>query len=130
MPMKEGIVDHDEDLDFDPEVDNLFYSSSLDNCLFEDSEYRATWSQVGDQDMWRNHSSNKFQISLCGGLSRAWKEGMTEITELKKNLRTILKKSDGEEVSKRELVKLFYRSNSPLFRAYQDKLAWPHRKFL
>ena len=42
MPSKEDIVDQGEDLDFVPEFDHLFYSFSLDDCLFEDFEYCST----------------------------------------------------------------------------------------
>ena len=108
MPSEEDIVDQGEDLDFDPEFDHLFYLSSLDDCLLEDSEYHLTWSQVGDQDIWRDHSSNECRISICGGLSRALEEGKTKIAELKKNLRSIFGKGNDDEVSNREIVELFY----------------------
>ena len=35
--------------DFDPEFDHLFYSSNLGNFLYEKSEYRSTYSQIGNQ---------------------------------------------------------------------------------
>ena len=48
MRKEEDIVDQGEDLDFDPELDNLFYSAGLDDCLFDESEYKSMFSQIGD----------------------------------------------------------------------------------
>lgn len=42
------------------------------------------FSQIGDQNMWNDHSSNECVISFCGGMTRAWEEGMIEIEDLKK----------------------------------------------
>ena len=75
MPREEDIVDQGEKLDFDPEFDNLFYSANVDDCLFDESEYRLMFSQIGDQEMWRDHPSNECLISFCGGMNRVWKEG-------------------------------------------------------
>ena len=75
MPIEDNIVDQGEQLDFDPELEHLFYSSELDNCLFDKADYESIQSQIGDQDMWNNHITNECIISFCGGLSRAWKEG-------------------------------------------------------
>ena len=37
----------------------------------EDSEDHLTWSQIGEQDMWQDQSSNKCRVSFCGDLNRA-----------------------------------------------------------
>lgn len=79
MPREEDIIDEGEDLDFDPEFDHLFYSAGLDDCLFKESEYCSMFDQIGDQNMWNEHSSNECDISFCGGMTRAWNEGKTEI---------------------------------------------------
>ena len=130
MPIEDNIVDQGEDLDFDPSFDNLFYSAGLDDCLFNESEYRSTYSQVGDQDMWSDHCTNECNISFCGGITRAWNEGKTEIEEIKRNLRKALNKSDTDDVSKSDIVKLFYGKESRTYRAFHDKVGWPHNKFL
>ena len=75
MPIEDNIVDQGEDLDFDPELDDFFYSSALDDCLFDVDEYRSILSQIGDQDMWRNHTTDECIVSFCGGSTIAWKEG-------------------------------------------------------
>ena len=50
MPSEDNVIDQGEVLDFYPEFDHLFYSSNLDDCLFDEpSEYRSTYSQIGDQ---------------------------------------------------------------------------------
>ena len=115
MPIEDNVVDQGEDLDFDPSFDNLFYSAGLDDCLFDESEYRSTYSQVGDQDMWSDHYTNECNISFCGGMIRAWKEGRTEIEEIKRNLRKVLNKSDADDVSKSDIVKLFYGEELRLY---------------
>ena len=51
MPIEDNIVDQGEDLDFDPELEDLFYSAALDDCLFYVDEYRSILLQIGDQDM-------------------------------------------------------------------------------
>ena len=93
MPIEDNVVDQGEDLDFDPSFDNLFYSAGLDDCLFDESEYRSTYSQVGDQDMWSDHSTNECNISFCGGVIRAWKEGRTEIKEIKRSKSTTISRA-------------------------------------
>ena len=64
MPREEDIVDQGEELDFDPELDKLF-SSNLDDCLFDESEYRSMFSQIGDHGMWRDHSHDECIIIFC-----------------------------------------------------------------
>ena len=71
MPIEDNIVDLDEDLDFDPELDDLFYSAALDDCLFDVDIYQSILYQIGDQNMWRDHTSNECTISFCGGSTRA-----------------------------------------------------------
>ena len=88
------------------------------------------FTQVGDQDLWKHHSTNKCHISFCGGMTRAWNEGKTEIKELKQNLRNILNKDANEEVSKHDIIELFYGKDSKLYRAFHDKLRWSHTKYL
>ena len=36
MPREEEILDQGEDLDFDPELDQLFYAAGQDDCLFQE----------------------------------------------------------------------------------------------
>ena len=36
MPAEDSTVYQGKDLDFDPTLDNLFYSTRLDYCLFDD----------------------------------------------------------------------------------------------
>ena len=67
MPREEDIIDEGEDLDFNPEFDHLFYSAGLDDCLFEESEYCSIFTQIGDQNMWNEHSSNECDISKSLG---------------------------------------------------------------
>ena len=62
--------------------------------------------------MWSDYYTNEYSISFCGGMIRAWKEGRTEIEEIKRNLRKILNKSDADDVSKSDIVKLFYGEES------------------
>ena len=130
MPREEDIVDQGEKLDFDPEFDNLFYSANVDDCLFDESEYRLMFSQIGDQEMWRDHPSNECLISFCGGMNRVWKEGKKEIEELKLNLHTLLRKEDDAEITREDIVDLFYGKDSRLYRVYHDQLSWSHPKFL
>ena len=125
MPREEDIIDECEYLDFDPEFDHLFYSAGLDDCLFKESEYRSMFAQIGDQNMWNDHSSNERDISFCGGMNRAWKEGKTEIDDLN-NVRNMLNKCDDKDVSKLEIVKPFYGKESLLYRALHGKLNWSH----
>ena len=33
------------------------------------------FTQVGDHDLWNDHSTNECQKKNCGGMTRAWKEG-------------------------------------------------------
>lgn len=73
MPREEDIVNQGGDLDFD----NLFYLTGLDDCLFDVSKYASMFLQIGDQDVWHNHSSDERNISFCGGLTRVWNEGRT-----------------------------------------------------
>ena len=112
MPSKDNVVNQGEDLDFDPGFDHLFYSTGLDNCLFDKSNYCSMFTQVGDQDLWKNHSTNKCQTSFYDGMTRAWSEGKTEVKELKQNLRNILNKNVNEEVSKHDIFELFYGKDS------------------
>ena len=88
------------------------------------------FAQVGDQALWKDHSTNECQISFCGGITRAWNEGKTEIKELKRNLCSVLKKEANKEVSRSDIVRLFYGRDSQLYRAFHDKLRWYHPKFL
>ena len=39
MPREEDITDEGEELDVDPEFDNLLYSANLDDFLFDESEH-------------------------------------------------------------------------------------------
>ena len=48
-------------------------------------------------------------------MSRARQEGKTEIEQLKKNLYKLLNKSEDAEVTKIEIVKLFYGKDSKLW---------------
>ena len=130
MPTEEEILDQGEDLDFDPELDQLFYTAGQDDCLFEESEYRSMLSQVGDQDMWSDHSSNECIMSFCGGLTRVWKEAMGEINDLKRNICHVLHKNSIDEVSRDDIVELFYGRHSRLYRVFHDHLGWSHSKFL
>ena len=75
MAIEDHTVDENEDLDIDPDLDHLFYSSGIDDCLIEEAEYRSSFSQIGDQGMWKDHTTNECIISFCGGSSRAWEEG-------------------------------------------------------
>ena len=36
MTIEDNIVDQGKDLDFDFELDHLFYSAELDNCVFNE----------------------------------------------------------------------------------------------
>ena len=130
MPSEDSIIDQYKDLDFDPEFDLLFYSAGLDDCFFDESEELSLFFQVGDQDMWRDHSANDCNISFCGGMIRAWKEGKSEISGLQTNLRNMLKKSDGEVVSKLDIIYLFYGKGSVCYRAYHEKLRCSNTNFL
>ena len=80
--------------------------------------------------MWSDHSTNDYNISFCGGSSRAWKEGKKEIEEIKRNLQKVLNKSNGDEVSKLEIVKLFYGKELRMYRVFHDKVPWSYQKFL
>ena len=77
MPIEGCAVDQGEVLDFDPVFDNLFHSTGLDDCLFNESECRSSYSQVIDQDVPSNHFTDECDISLCGKIVRIWKEGKT-----------------------------------------------------
>ena len=61
---------------------------------------------------------------------RVWKEGRTEIEEIKRNLRKVLIKSDADDVSKSDIVKIFYGDESQSYRAFHNKVGWSHNKFL
>ena len=127
MPSKNNVVDEGEDLDFDPEFDN---SAGIDDYLFDEEDYRLMFTQIGDQDLWKDHSTNKCQISFCSGITRPQNEGKTEIKEMKQNIRNVLKKEVNEEVSRHNIVELFYGKYSNLYRDFHDKLLWSHTKFL
>ena len=80
--------------------------------------------------MWSDHSTNECNISFCDGISIAWKEGKAKIEDIKKNIWKVIKKGHNDEVSKLDIVKLFYGKESRMYWAFHDKVAWPHRKFL
>ena len=80
--------------------------------------------------MWRDRSHYECLVSFYGGMNRAWKEGKQEIEELKLNLRTLLHKEDEAEITKEDIVNLFYGKDSRLHRVYHDQLSWSHPKFL
>ena len=63
-------------------------------------------------------------------MTRASSKGKMEIKELKQNLRNILNKDANEEVSKHNIVKLFYGKDSNLCRDFHDTLRWYHTKYL
>ena len=79
--------------------------------------------------MWRDHSSNECLISFCGGMNRVWKEGKQEIEELKLNLRTLLRKEDDAEITREDIVDLFYGKDSIFYRVYHDQLSWSRPNF-
>ena len=81
MAIEDHDVDESQDLDIDPDLDHLYSSSGIDNCLIEEEEYRSSFSQIGDQGMWKEHHTNECIISFCGGGSRSWEEGKKEIGE-------------------------------------------------
>ena len=130
MAIEDHTVDENEDLDIDPDLDHLFYSSGIDDCLIEEAEYRSSFSQIGDQGMWKDHNTNECIISFCGGSSRAWEEGGKEIEELKLNLLKMLDKTESNPISKLDIIKLFYVHDSETWRAFNDKLDWTYNKFL
>ena len=49
---------------------------------------------------------------------------------MKQNIRNILKKEVNEEVSRHDIVELFYGKYSNLYRDFHDKLLWSHTKLL
>ena len=104
MPSEEHIIDQGEAFDFDPEFEHLFYSAGLDDFLFDESEERSMFSQVRDQDLWEDHSSNECIFSFCGSQNRVWKEAKAEIADLKTNLRNLLNKHADDLVSKLDIV--------------------------
>ena len=130
MPSEEHTIDQGEALDFDPEFEHLFYSAGLDDCLFDESEEQSMLSQVGDQDLWEDHSSNECIVSFCGSQTRVWKEAKDEIIDLKTNLRNLLKKHDDDQVSKQDIVHLFYGKYSMLYRVFHDQFVWSRVDFL
>ena len=100
MPREEDIVDQSEELHFDPEFDNFLYSAGIEYCLFEESAYCSMFSQIGDQEMWRDHFSSKYIISFCGGITRVWKEEKKEVEELNLNPRNLHQKEVSAEISR------------------------------
>lgn len=56
------MVDQDKELNFDPELDYLFYSAGLDDCSFKESEYQSICSRIDVQYMWTTHSLNECNI--------------------------------------------------------------------
>ena len=68
MPSEDSVIDQGKDLDFDPELDLLFYSAGLDDYLFDESEERSMFSQIGDKDIWHHHLPNDCNISFCGSM--------------------------------------------------------------
>ena len=85
MPSKDNVVDEGKEFDFDLEFDHLFYSAGLDDYI-DEADYHSIFAQVGDQNLWKDHSTNGYQISFCGGITRACNEGKTEIKELRQKL--------------------------------------------
>ena len=63
-------------------------------------------------------------------MSRAWKEGKQEIEELKLNLRSLLRIKEDTEITREDVVNLFYGKDSRSHRAHHDQLSWSHPKFL
>ena len=65
--------------------------------------------------MWSDHCTNECNISFCGGMVRAWKEGKTEIEEIQRNLRMVRNKNDADDVLKSDTIKLFYGEELRLY---------------
>ena len=130
MAIEDHDVDESQDLDIDPDLDHLYSSSGIDNCLIEEEEYRSSFSQIGDQGMWKEHHTNECIISFCGGGSRSWEEGKKEIGELKQNLQKLVNKDDTSPISKVDTINLFYGIESKIWKAFSDKADWTYQRFI
>ena len=43
MAIEDHTVDEHEDQEIDPDLDHLYYSSGIDDCLIEEAEYRSSF---------------------------------------------------------------------------------------
>ena len=130
MAIEDHVLDENEDLDIDPDLDCLYDSSGIDNCLIEEEKYRSSFSQIGDQGMWKEHDTNECIISFCGGSSRVSEEGKQETGELKQNLQKLLNKDDTSPISKVDIINLFYGMESKIWKAFSYKVDWTYQKFI
>ena len=87
------------------------FNAGLDDCIIEENEYRSSYSQIGDQEIW-----HKYTIDECilWWKTRAWKEGKKEIEDIKINIFRMLDKSEADSVSRADIINLCYGANSKI----------------
>lgn len=88
MPHEEDIYNFDDDNDNNIEEDDLFYQANrTDDYLCNDVDFDTP--EIGDQSIWKEHSSKGCKISINGGQRKVWNEARDEIRSILVNIKKL-----------------------------------------